>query len=88
MTDTGPKFTWAEKKAALARQLRPYRNLLVALGVVEVFAAIANGVIPYLTGKFFDALITPHVIALPGFGTSSAWRYCSAPGLLSSSSRT
>jgi len=73
VTDTRPKFTWAEKKAALARQLRPYRSLLVTLGIVEVFAAVANGVVPYLTGKFFDALITPHAIALPGFGAYPAW---------------
>lgn len=42
---------------AIRRHLRPFKksmNLLVLLGFVS---AIANGAVPYVTGRFFDALI-------------------------------
>ncbi len=67
-----PRFTWAQKRAALARQLAPYRSVLLALVGAETVAAAANGVVPYLTGRFFDALVTPHALTL--FGLSlAAW---------------
>ncbi len=68
-----PRFTWEQKKSALVRQLRPHRASLLALGVLEIAAAISNGVVPYLTGKFFDTLITPRAIALPPLGEYPAW---------------
>src|SRR3989338_2784527 len=63
-----PRFTWQQKRMALWRQLRPYRTLLLSLGIAEILAAAANGVVPYITGKFFDTLITPYTI-----GTYPAW---------------
>ncbi|OHA85387.1 MAG: hypothetical protein A2408_00655 [Candidatus Yonathbacteria bacterium RIFOXYC1_FULL_52_10] len=42
---------------AIARHVKPFKKelwILIALGVVS---AIANGFVPYITGKFFDALI-------------------------------
>ncbi|MEJ0053223.1 MAG: ABC transporter ATP-binding protein [bacterium] len=55
-----PTFTWQEKKTALWRQLRPYKTPLMWLSAIEIFFAVGNGVIPYITGRFFDALIPPY----------------------------
>ena len=68
-----PKFTWEQKKTALLRQLRPYKNLILTLSVLGILSAVANGVVPYISGKFFDALITPHPIAIAGIGSIPAW---------------
>ncbi|MDO8623756.1 MAG: ABC transporter ATP-binding protein [bacterium] len=68
-----PKFTWQQKRIALWRQLAPYRTLLISLSVAEIIAALANGVVPYITGKFFDTLVTPYAISLPEFGSYPAW---------------
>lgn len=66
-------FTWEQKMAALGRQLRPYKRTIVVLSILQVLASIGNGVVPYITGKFFDTLITPHSIVLPIVGAVAAW---------------
>lgn len=68
-----PVFTWADKRKALWRQLRPYRGLLLSLVAIEIIAAVANGVVPYITGKFFDTLVSPHELVLPILGPYPAW---------------
>src|SRR3989344_304829 len=68
-----PRFTWAQKRTALWRQLRPYRALLIVLSAAEIIAALANGVVPYITGKFFDTLVSPYSILLPGLDSFPAW---------------
>ena len=68
-----PVYTWAQKKAALSRQLSPYQRTIIALSVFQILASIGNGVIPYITGKFFDTLITPHSIVMPIIGGVAAW---------------
>src|SRR3989344_2656126 len=68
-----PRFTWAEKKKALIRQLAPFKSTIFALGVAEIVVAAANGVVPYITGKFFDTLITHHSILIPSIGAYPAW---------------
>ncbi len=72
-TKERPRFTWTEKRKALWRQLRPYRGLLIFLGATEIIAALANGVVPYITGKFFDTLISPYSITLSNLGSYPAW---------------
>ncbi len=66
-------FTWQQKKAALARQLTPYRSTLIFLSVLEILTAIGNGVVPYITGRFFDGLITPRMLVLPYAGSVPFW---------------
>ncbi len=75
VTESGEKqtFTWEQKKKALWRQLRPYRGLLISLSAAEVVAALANGVVPYVTGKFFDTLVTPYSIGFTNLGSYPAW---------------
>jgi ABC-type multidrug transport system fused ATPase/permease subunit len=68
-----PTYTWEQKKVALVRQLRPYRKTIATLSVFQILASIANGVVPYITGKFLDTLIAPHSISLPVLGTVAAW---------------
>lgn len=65
-------YTWNEKWTALKRQLGPHRSTLVILSILGVAAAAANGFVPYLTGRFLDALIQPHVI-FTGIGPVPAW---------------
>lgn len=43
---------------AIARHLRPYRGTMALLSVLGLISAIANGFVPYVTGHFFDALIS------------------------------
>lgn len=73
--DEKKKFTWQQKRTALARQLRPYKRLILTLSILGVLSAAANGVVPYLTGKFFDALIAPHSISLLHMALP-AWLVC------------
>lgn len=39
------------------RHVREYRTSLITLGVLGVISALANGFVPYVTGRFFDTLI-------------------------------
>ena len=67
MKEEKTTFTWAQKMFALRRQLVPYRKVIIGLSVFEIFLAIANGIVPYITGKFFDGLITPRTFIFSGF---------------------
>jgi len=42
---------------ALWRHLKPFKRELIILSLLGVVSAIANGFIPFITGRFFDALI-------------------------------
>ena len=39
------------------RHARAYKKTIAALGLLGIISAIANGFVPYITGRFFDALI-------------------------------
>lgn len=39
------------------RHVRPYRSTVIILIVLGIVSAAANGFVPYITGRFFDALI-------------------------------
>lgn len=71
--DKKPQFTWTQKRKALWRHLAPFRGLLVWLIIAGVLAAVANAVVPYITGKFFDTLISPYTVFIAGFGSYPAW---------------
>jgi ABC-type multidrug transport system fused ATPase/permease subunit len=66
-------FTWAQKKKALLRQLAPHHTVLLSLTFLGIVSAIANGVVPYIMGKFFDTLITPSTVLVPSFGNVPSW---------------
>jgi len=53
--------------AVTLRQMRPYRPFVVFLSVTALFQAFANGVTPYILGRFFDGLINPTDISLFGY---------------------
>jgi ABC-type multidrug transport system fused ATPase/permease subunit len=43
--------------AAIRRFAQPYKKEFAVIAVLGVISAIANGSVPYITGRFFDALI-------------------------------
>ena len=49
--------TLREGVRGIWRHVRPYRANLVVLAVLGLISAAANGAVPYVTGRFFDALI-------------------------------
>ena len=51
----------------LLKYLGQYRKRIILLSVMGVFSAIGNGIIPYITGKFFDAIISPGVVHILGY---------------------
>ena len=66
-------FTWEEKKLALKRQLSPYAHAIAILTILEMLLALANGVIPYITGKFVDSLVAPHMTSVLVLGHVPLW---------------
>src|SRR3989344_7004213 len=61
--------TFREGVAGVMRHVRPYRRLTTLLIILGLISAIANGVVPYVTGRFFDALIA----LSQGGGTVGLW---------------
>ncbi|MES2213395.1 MAG: ABC transporter ATP-binding protein [Patescibacteria group bacterium] len=43
--------------SAIWRHLQPFKGKLVVIFILGMISALANGSVPYVTGKFFDALI-------------------------------
>ncbi|MDD3531120.1 MAG: ABC transporter ATP-binding protein [Candidatus Pacebacteria bacterium] len=39
------------------RHMREYKGTIISLSILGVVSAIANGAVPYVTGRFFDSLI-------------------------------
>lgn len=46
--------------------LKKYKKETIALSVLGIISAIGNGTIPIITGRFFDAIISPETIPLFG----------------------
>lgn len=42
---------------ALGRHLKPFKGQIILLSLLGLISALANGFIPYVTGRFFDVLI-------------------------------
>ncbi len=54
------KITYSEFKdgiTVITRYLKPYQKKIVILVVVSVISAIGSAIVPYLVGKYFDALL-------------------------------
>src|SRR3989344_609116 len=49
--------TFKEGVAGVWRHIAPYKSLATAIAVLGVLSSAANGAVPYVTGRFFDALI-------------------------------
>lgn len=59
---TEDKITWQNLRLGgkvLLRYLLQYKKQIVILSVIGIISAIGNGVVPYLAGRFFDAIIKP-----------------------------
>lgn len=54
---TAPKPRFREGVSAILRHVRPHKRILAGLMGLGLISAIANGLVPYVTGQFFDALI-------------------------------
>lgn len=52
---TTPRFREGAK--AILRHIRPHKRLLIGIICLGFVSAIANGLVPYVTGRFFDTLI-------------------------------
>ena len=48
----------------LMRYMGQYRRQIVILTIIGIVSAVGNGFIPYITGKFFDALTNPGVVTV------------------------
>ncbi len=53
--------------SVLLAYLKKYRKETTALSILGIVSAIGNGAIPYITGKFFDAIISPATTSLLGY---------------------
>jgi ABC-type multidrug transport system fused ATPase/permease subunit len=51
----------------MMKYLGGYRRQIVILSVIGILSALGNGVIPYIIGRFFDAIISPNTVHVLGF---------------------
>lgn len=51
----------------LLKYLGQYRKSIIALSVMGIFSAIGNGIIPYIAGRFFDAIAVSDVVTVLGY---------------------
>ncbi len=56
-TETSATVTLKEGVAGIWRHAREYRGRLLLLSLLGLVSAATNGAVPYVTGRFFDALI-------------------------------
>ena len=54
---TTPSVPLRDAVRGIWRHARPHRNQLLSLALLGLISAVANGAVPYVTGRFFDALI-------------------------------
>ncbi len=45
----------------LLKYISRYRREIIVLSVMGIFSAIGNGVVPYLVGRFFDAITSSEI---------------------------
>lgn len=57
----------------LWKYLSVYRRELTILSVLGVFSALANGSVPFVMGKFLDAIITSHMVFVGTKFTMPFW---------------
>ena len=51
----------------LASYLSGYKKDITTLSIIGILSALGNGSIPYIAGRFFDAIITPSNIQVIGY---------------------
>ncbi len=51
----------------LLQYITQYKKRIIILSVMGVLSAVGNGIIPYVAGRFFDAIITPSSLGLFSF---------------------
>src|SRR3989344_3477320 len=51
------QVSFKEGLRSIWRHVREYKGAITVLGVLGIISAVANGFVPYITGRFFDALI-------------------------------
>lgn len=51
------QVSFKEGSRSIWRHVREYKGTIIMLGVLGLISAVANGFVPYVTGRFFDALI-------------------------------
>lgn len=62
-----PKVTKANLRTGfkvLVGYIAQYRRQIIVLSILGVLSAIGNGVVPYIAGRFFDAIITPGFVTV------------------------
>jgi len=47
-----------------------YRRQIYILSVMGILSAIGNGTVPYIAGKFFDAVISPATVTILGYAVA------------------
>ncbi len=52
-----PPVTLREGMRGVWRHVREYKGTVILLSVLGIISAIANGAVPYVTGRFFDSLV-------------------------------
>ncbi|MBU2460873.1 hypothetical protein KKE58_01740, partial [Patescibacteria group bacterium] len=55
--------------------LLEYRRDIIILSILGVISAIANGSVPYLIGRFFDAILVPSQVFLNTFLEMPLWLF-------------
>jgi len=61
--------------AAIRRHMKPLKKQLTILVVLGLVSAVANGAVPYITGRFFDALINISLHKTASFGSLPLWAF-------------
>lgn len=51
----------------MVRYLSKYRKDIIILSIIGILSAIGNGVIPFITGKFFDSILVSGVVSIFNF---------------------
>ncbi len=66
-------YTTAEAWHAVWRHIAPHSPTVIGLVILGIFSAILNGSVPFVTGKFFDALIALSNNEAPPSGALPVW---------------
>ncbi len=53
--------------SVLMRYLKKYRKETITLSILGIVSAIGNGIVPFVMGRFFDAIIKPDTFTLWGY---------------------
>jgi ABC-type multidrug transport system fused ATPase/permease subunit len=72
--ETGKKYL-REGLRAIWRHLQPFHRQMALFSILGIVSALANGFVPYLTGRFFDALIGVSQHSQAQAGPLSLWAF-------------